>query len=475
LIGNKNIFVLTLWLIIILISACADNNAAAPENDAYFPEETTDTNPEKILLNEYNITPNGVNGIEINPESGDVYDLSVIKVIDSYDSITGESFKLICGECTPESEITIEGDNITRVTDFSGRSRFFIPVYFKRNFECEIIITAKNESVPEQSVTLKLTPIDNITMSTFTMGKNNFIHWPDISNYLCDNYLNDRSLANIYTGLESRYNRIRDATGKDTKLFILLAPDPLVMYEESASDKLANMRRNSIENYNRRSRSEIDPDTEIYTAMNQISDYINSRNPDFTLVDMTPILRNLKSQETYPRLYHTTDNHWSNLGAYYGYYELMNFVCETSGIAATKPLELSDFDIVDERLSYNIQAGLQDPASENIYEVVDRLIPKTARKAKLTSGQILNDGKFWSDVRDKMSFTTGNDKLPTAVFLRDSFTTALYPMLNEHFNNTYYSDTWDYSLDYEWLAEVKPDYVFIIAVERLVMSALSQR
>jgi len=287
--------------------------------------------------------------------------------------------------------------------------------------------------------------------------------------------MSESGLANTYNMLAKRNERIKEACGDDTRFIVMLAPDPMVMYDDSVNDTVAQMRADQIANFNKRSAHEdVDPEAPIYTAMSEIADYVNAQNPDFTMIDMTPILKELKKEETYPRLYHTTDNHWSSLGAYYGYREIMNVIYEQTGNEGTKPLELSDFDIVDYELQFTSMAGFADPWSAGICEVVDLLVPKIERTAKLTAGEIKNDGRFWSDVQHPMEFEKDGD-LPTVVFLRDSFATSMYPMLNEHFSWAYYGETWNYGIDYNWLAEKDPDYVIIIAVERLSMSALQQR
>lgn len=402
----------------------------------------------------------------------------IIACTSGKDAISGTRFYLLCGKVESAGTVTITGGNIDTISQYTGRTRFFIPVYgpMNKNLNIQITFTAdgKTESDP---LTYQIEKArDRIDFANFSIGKgNNFVHWPDWVNYACANYMSRSSLESTYNMLVKRNQRIKDACGDDTRFIIMLAPDPMVMYDESVNDEVAQMRRDGIEQYNARSGHEdIDPDAPIYTAMNEIADYVVEQDPDFTMIDMTPILKELKQEETYPRLYHTTDNHWSSLGAYYGYREIMNVIYEQTGNEGTKPLELTDFDIVDYELTFANMAGFTDPWSLGICEVVDLLVPKIERTAKLTSGEILNDGRFWSDVQHPMTFEKEGD-LPTVVFLRDSFATSMYPMLNEHFSWAYYGETWNYGVDYDWLAEVDPDYVIIIAVERLAMSALQQR
>lgn len=410
------------------------------------------------------------------PAQTDFGTLRILKQLDARDCLTGVESRLLCGACTPGSTVTITGDQLEPVTQFCPRERFFIPVRFRVNQPCTLLLTETDASGSIISrLTLECDAIGAPQMTGFTLGSDNFIHWPDANGYLCGNYPSERGMQGVYNALKNRFARIREACGADTKFMVMVMPDPLVLYNDSTSAELDAMRRDAIAGYNRAHGAAIDPDAEMYTSLNALMDYIKRQNPDFHVVDMGPILRELRKNEDYPRLYHTTDNHWSSYGAYFGYREVMSYVYESSGIEATRPLELSDFDIVDYHLSYPNQLNLSDPAAEDIYEVVDLLEPKIPRTARLTEGTILGDGRFWSDVRGAMRFTTGREELPDAVFLRDSFTTALYPLLNEHFNNTYYGETWNYSLDYDWLRETDPDYVFVFVVERLAANALNQR
>lgn len=449
-----------LSIVMLIIPSCLSNNAV-----------NTDIIPETSEIK--SVTDNEMNNYT---KSEKPY---IIQCTSGQDSITGDRFRLLCGEVTGGGYINITGDNITTINQYTGRTRFFIPIYMKNDKDCmiQITFTGDDNGIESDAVNYKLKKMGrSVDFANFTIGSSkNFVHWPDWVNYACNNYMSDSGLLNIYRTLDQRNNTIKKAAGNDTNFIILLAPDPLVMYDETASDSLKKMRSSAIAEYNRRSGNNINANSKIYTAMNQIADYVNSQSPDFSLIDMTPILKELKKEESFPRLYHTTDNHWSSLGAFYGYREIMNVIYSDTGNEGTKPLTLDDFEIVDYELSFTSMAGFADPWSAGICEIVDMLIPKKERTSKLVSGEILNDGRFWSDVRYPMEFIKEDDSLPTAVILRDSFATALYPMLNEHFSHVWYGDTWNYVVDYNWLSTINPDYVIIIAVERLSLSALQQR
>ncbi|MBR0061541.1 MAG: hypothetical protein IJP68_08675 [Selenomonadaceae bacterium] len=59
-----------------------------------------------------------------------------------------------------------------------------------------------------------------------------------------------------------------------------------------------------------------------------------------------------------------------------------------------------------------------------------------------------------------------NDALPVAVMIRDSYSANLFPFICEHFSYLYCQSMWNYTPDYDKIAELKPDYVIYVICER---------
>ena len=68
--------------------------------------------------------------------------------------------------------------------------------------------------------------------------------------------------------------------------------------------------------------------------------------------------------------------------------------------------------------------------------------------------------------------TISDADLPTAMIIRDSFSTNIYSFLNNAFAETYWQAMWDYKLDYDYIERTNPDYYIILITERNIDNIL---
>jgi len=184
---------------------------------------------------------------------------------------------------------------------------------------------------------------------------------------------------------------------------------------------------------------------------------------DVAIVDLT---RPLEAARPSGRLYHFTDTHWNDVGAFVGYRALAERL--QPWFADLRPLEGSDLietvaltpggDLA--RMS-GLQLDLREPE----------------RRLSLRPG-VRDDGRFDDgspihfermDVRGQPRFVTRapGGEIASAVILRDSFGEALIPYLSRHFQQA----TWIWTYDFP-TAEIeseKPALVIQELVERKLM------
>ena len=77
---------------------------------------------------------------------------------------------------------------------------------------------------------------------------------------------------------------------------------------------------------------------------------------------------------------------------------------------------------------------------------------------------------YRSELVPAFSSSVSDPSLPSAIMLRDSYSTHLFPFMSEHFSSLYCEEMWDYSLDYELVARLSPDYIIYIVCERNISS-----
>ncbi|MBP5755589.1 MAG: hypothetical protein J6W93_07060, partial [Clostridia bacterium] len=66
---------------------------------------------------------------------------------------------------------------------------------------------------------------------------------------------------------------------------------------------------------------------------------------------------------------------------------------------------------------------------------------------------------------------TYRSDLPSAIVLRDSYSTQLYDILAERFNKTIYKSMWSFSFNVNEVNDSGVDYVIYILTERNIGSA----
>lgn len=170
---------------------------------------------------------------------------------------------------------------------------------------------------------------------------------------------------------------------------------------------------------------------------------------NFKIIDPRALLLKMRAQYG---LYFRTDSHWTDLGAYFGYVELMRQMGET-------PKDLSEFDSVDAFAESLDLAAMLGPIPKR--DEFKKLMPK----------------KGWTAVTNIKPKLSAQDDLVSvcescgtkrAVIYRDSFMKAMQPFLSEHFNYAYY--IWSYRPDWKTIEKEKPQIIIQQVVERVLFN-----
>ena len=175
-------------------------------------------------------------------------------------------------------------------------------------------------------------------------------------------------------------------------------------------------------------------------------------------LDLRPVLERAARRT---RVYHKTDTHWNDLGAYAAYRAILERLGERNpSLADRPPVEVRPRTRTRPGLGLARIVGLSLAYPEESFDLVVEK-PRAALPARRRAA--------WEDrVRRQLPFGlgTGDDDLPTAVMFRDSFADALVPYLSESFDRIVY--VWERDVDPRVVEVEHPDIVIQQIAERFL-------
>jgi hypothetical protein len=190
--------------------------------------------------------------------------------------------------------------------------------------------------------------------------------------------------------------------------------------------------------------------------LDQLKDYLREHS-DIAFLDVRAALGEARGRE---RLYHVTDSHWNDRGAFVAYEALTRLIREW--FPAVQPLPRSAFlDVGEDKPGGDLAQMI---AREDIlHEEWLSLQPLSPRQAHKGDRPIPTLGDCFT--LGPPTFTEREDTaLPRAVVFQDSFMWALAPLLSEHFRRATFA--WTDQFSPELVRRERPDVVIQQLVER---------
>ena len=170
-------------------------------------------------------------------------------------------------------------------------------------------------------------------------------------------------------------------------------------------------------------------------------------------------------------IYFSTDTHYTELGAYYAYLEIMKRVKNDYPETKVRTIEDGDYTV-----SYHDVAGgdMCGMAGLSMREVVPFFVANfsdtgsyylSKRKDGIKSAGFGPSG--WQ--RDSELSDSNN---PTAYFMADSYGCYILPFIGANFSKVWTNEgvLWSYKMDKDILSQNKPDYVILLICQRNVGS-----
>ncbi|MBW2390992.1 MAG: hypothetical protein JRG89_21525, partial [Deltaproteobacteria bacterium] len=190
----------------------------------------------------------------------------------------------------------------------------------------------------------------------------------------------------------------------------------------------------------------------------QLAGYL-AEHSTVQVVDLMPSLLEAKRSQ---RVYHRTDTHWNDLGAYLAYRKILEAVALALPQYAEvlRPVEVELERYTDKGIGLTSMIGLSDVYREEVLQLV-QLDPQS---------QILMDMKKPYKVLEReqrpLAHGVPGAALPRAVVFRDSFANALIPFLSENFRRVLY--VWTRDVEARFVEREKPDIVIQQVAGRLL-------
>ena len=261
------------------------------------------------------------------------------------------------------------------------------------------------------------------------------------------NILSDNQVEGVQKRIKSKVDYL---AGRDCKLVYLIITNPMEIYPETAPERFV------------RSDKDISRTEQFEKA---------ARAAGATVIDAREILE--EHRDDIYKIYNKTDSHWTAYGAYWGYKILMDEIGKD--YEAAKPLPIDgNFEFYNkESMSGDMMVHLllQNSLLHENGTFVKWLTKAVSNPDVYVKGSVQLD---FSPVQDTQTVRNRLDPegKPTAMIVRDSFSTNIYGYVNNSFSEVYWQNMWNYKFDKDYIENTNPDYYIYIVAERNIGNLL---
>ena len=280
-------------------------------------------------------------------------------------------------------------------------------------------------------------------------GKDSRLFYMETLGFLTGNRADSGSLDQLAGYIANKtIKEIQNVTGKQTKLIYAVIPDPATAYYDEHFKY--------VQDY------VLNPST---SAMMSFTNKINGIHKDVYAVDLFSAMRAHKDED----IYFTTDTHYTELGAYYAYLEIMNAV--KKDFPSVKIRSVKDGDYKIEYI--DVEGGdLCGMTGVSMREVVPFFVANFSDTGSYYNSK-RNDGiksAGFSPSSWERNSELKSSSNPTAYFIADSYGCYILPFIGANFSKVWTNEgvLWNFELDKAILEQNKPDYVIILVCQRNV-------
>ncbi|HBL85497.1 MAG: hypothetical protein A2Y17_06270 [Clostridiales bacterium GWF2_38_85] len=324
-----------------------------------------------------------------------------------------------------------EGNYFFEVTPKSSTSPWDIKIYAKSD--------GKNlsEAVEE---TAKYRPVQESEFANYVwVGKDFWLFFTNTrTQYLKSVLFNDSEKAALTNKTQQRVDWL-EQNCNGAKLIYILVPNPNTIYPEYMPEGIER------------------PDG--ITLREQVAESLEAGGA--TVFDLTEVLTEHKNDEF--SIYHNTDSHWTEYGAFFGYTALMNKIAEKFPAASPRSMEDFGFENVYRQLGdLYFDLAMDNTLFHELTTFANPKFDTPINFAKFREGEIrITDEPTYEHL---LQNPDGEGK-PDVLILRDSYSVMMFDYIAERCNKTLMKQMWEFGFDTAELSSFQPDYVIYILSE----------
>ena len=378
---------------------------------------------------------------------------------------------VVGGICSKNTEcIKISGDGIsdTTVIPFAGEDQkyFMAQIKYSKSTKLSIVAKEKGKEISEpvvKALTKKALSVNYTTRGEYNavFGKNSRMHFYSalLSYSLDTSKLTEEMKRQGQNNISNIVNAANRA-GAETIFYII--PSSAQIYPETVPDEYKKTSGQTL-----------------YQAFYDIATECGAK----VMYPFNTMKAHANDGEGY-QLYQHTDSHWSAYGAYWGLYDLFDYISKSFPNA--KPRTVSEMSFYTSELcggdalfnfpknigfENNYKTGLTPITGIRELTTLYKLRMPTATLPKIynsNTGLYLTEDNANAAVVNNYS---GNG-LPMAVIMRDSFGKVCYDMVNDRFATVYWGQFNNYNIPYDSIANANPDYVIYLYSERNLLKIM---
>lgn len=362
--------------------------------------------------------------------------------------VTNINPTLICiaGTCEPDAKIYIRG-GVTEVSYVSDYKYFIgtveIPASGITKLEITARVKGKNESETVATNGTYNAAVKQIRTDVFEVivGNNYQCHFVSaLADYTGTNILTDDQKSKLTSNINKNVTWLNENM-PGTELIYLVLPNPMTIYPETVPTMY-----------------------EQFIGEGRTEQFCKAAEAGGAVViNTTDVFKSHKDEKF--KLFHKTDSHWTEYGAWLAYTELMNYISQKYPAAVPRTFDEMGF------YTKEVNGGDMPYFLELDYTKVRELAvfanPTFESPANLLFFKTTEDLNMNHDTTPKAAmYATDNTNLPNVYVMRDSFGIAMYNMLPDRFNQTTYKKMWSYGFDQKEIKESGTNYVLYLIAER---------
>jgi len=370
---------------------------------------------------------------------------------------------IIGGKCEPGAMIRVTG-GLHEIYTGSNHGNFLVDVPFAAEGTTILRLTAEAPGKePSEEIAFVVSPrrdvsyFEDFGIFGVVVGYNHMTFFADnLDGYTGEDLISDTEIAGITTRISNRITQLRDR-GCNAEIIYLLVPNTSRLWAEDMPVRYT-----------------MNTGT---TLLDQWSGAVRAGGG--TVLDLTDLMRNHKNDEY--KIWHYTDSHWTEYGAYLGYNALMNYIARSFPDAAPRPR--SDFEFYNTEIDIGdiaVRIGVDHSALKEYTTFANFNFDPPHFNSDFNKGHLGRDlynrnNSYIIHARVAHQHTTNSNmpgNLPSVYVMRDSFEGPLHAFYTDRFSTATFAGMWDYNFNAAEIARLNPDYVLYVISERNIRNVM---